>query len=311
MEKTVSNLIAKKNVSRRVFVGTSVAAGTAAILGCGSEYPDLGITSPAGYSDKDVLNLALNIEYLEAEFYLRAATGAGLAAADAGSGAGAVNGGRQVTFATAADASYAYELAQEELNHVRALRSLLGSDAVPRPSIDFTAGFATLGTAAGVASSPLDPFSDPNYFLVGAFTFEDTGVTAYRGGLALLSDPKNVAAAASVLTIEAYHAAEIRTRILQNSYSSGVSTYLTAANKISAFRASIGAGNETQIGPGSDGSATVSPNGLSVVDTTNSLGFIRSTDQILRLLYGGVTAKISSGLFFPQGLNGNIKAASA
>jgi len=311
MEKTVSNFITKKNFSRRAFVGTSVAAGTAVMMGCDSVYPDLGITNPSGYSDKDLLNLALNIEYLEAEFYLRAATGSGLAAADAGTGAGLVNGGRQVVFASPADASYAYELAQEELNHVRALRSLLGSDAVPRPAIDFTAGFAILGTTAGVAASPFDPFSDSNYFLVGAFTFEDVGVTAYRGALALLSDAKNIATSASALAIEAYHASEVRTRILQNSYSSGVTTYLTAANKISAFRASVGAGNETQIGPGSDGSATVSPNGLSAVDTTNSLGFSRSTDQILRLLYGGTTARISSGWFFPQGLNGNIKAASA
>ncbi len=66
--------------------------------------------------DSDILNFALNLEYLEAEYYLRAAFGRGLADADVtGSGiAGGVTGGRQVTFANPVIRQYAEEIARDE-----------------------------------------------------------------------------------------------------------------------------------------------------------------------------------------------------
>ncbi len=297
-------------LSRRSFLGGTAAVAALAATGCDHPVPDLGITAAAGIPEQDVLNFALNLEYLEAEFYLRAATGTGLSAADAGTGAGTVTGGAKVTFATVADTEYANEIAQEELNHVRFLRTALGGAAVSRPAIDFTAGFAGLGTAANISIAPFNPFVDGNSFLLGAFVFEDVGVTAYRGALPALTKG-NLIAASGILAIEAYHAALVRTRIYSIATTTGNTTYQTAANKISALRAQIGGGAETQIGAGSDGSSTVPANGLAALDTVNSIGFSRSTDQVLHIVYGAATVGLTKGLFFPNGLNGNIKTSNS
>ena len=304
------SLLQKDPLSRRTFLGGTAALAAAAATGCDHPVPDLGITAAATVAEADVLNFALNLEYLEAEFYLRAATGTGLSAADAGTGAGAVTGGSKVIFATAADTQYANEIAQEELNHVRFLRTALGGAAVSRPAIDFTAGFAGLGTAANIGIAPFNPFLNGNSFLLGAFVFEDVGVTAYRGAIPLLTKG-NLIAASGILAIEAYHAALVRTRVYSIATTTGDTTYQVAANRISALRAQIGGGAETQIGAGSDGSSTVPANGLAALDTVNSIGFSRNTNQVLHIVYGAATVGLAGGLFFPNGLNGNIKTSNA
>ncbi len=119
------NELFKKGVSRRSFlagVGTSVGAAAAVTFaaGCSSSSSNNGPSpnptpTPTAFTDADYLNFALNLEYLEAEFYLRAATGSGLSATDAGTNAGAVTGGAQVNFQTPAIQQYAMEIANDEL----------------------------------------------------------------------------------------------------------------------------------------------------------------------------------------------------
>jgi hypothetical protein len=291
----------RKGVSRRNFLaGVGCTAGTAAITmatGCGGSSMKTSTPTPptTTITDADILNFALNLEYLEAEFYLRAATGAGLSDTDAGSGAGAVTGGTQVTFATQAIQEYAMEIANDELAHVRFLRKALGSAAVSRPAIDLTNSFNAAAMAAGIGSS-FNPFADENSFLVGAFTFEDVGVTAYHGAAGLLTSTANLGAAAGIMATEAYHAAEIRTLI---AYLGG--NYLTYANQISALRAAAGGGNEVAI----SGSSIVAAD-------SNSIAFDRTTDQVLHIVYLNATAGVvKSGGFFPSGLNGTITATAS
>ena len=190
----------KRALSRRTFmervgIASVAVAGVSALNGC------LGGTSmAAAIPQADVLNFALNLEYLEAEFYQTAVTGSHLGSADTGAATGATTGGSKVTFADPQVANIAAEIAADELAHVRFLRTALGSAAVPKPAINL----AALGIG----------FANDSEFLTLSRAFEDTGVSAYNGAATLLSGD-NLQAAASILATEALHTGNIRLLVIQ------------------------------------------------------------------------------------------------
>ena len=334
MEKKLNNLI-DKALSRRSFIaGAGTAAATTVLVGC-SGYTTPPYTAPtptptptpSALTDADYLNFALNLEYLEAEFYLRAATGAGLTSADTGNSTSLTVGGTQVPNLMADQKNYIYEIAQNELDHVRFLRSALGSAAVAAPAIDLTNSFNAAAMAAGITSAGFSPFGSYQAFLVGAFVFEDVGVTAYHGAAGALTDKGNLSAAASILAVEAYHAAEVRTLLIADSVDRAAltatsvtpdNTYVGYANKISALRATLGGGNETMLTPLPPYSLPFDPtkympaSTIVAADTTNSIAFARTPDQVLHIVYAAATgAGLGKGGFFPSGLNGNIKVTAS
>jgi hypothetical protein len=270
--------------------------------------------TPLDIPDNDILNFALNLEYLEAEFYLYAATGKGLSSADALSGAGTTivpSGIAAVPWSSTAFANYANEIAQDELNHVRLLQAAItanGGTPVPRPAIDLTF-FAPLAVVAGITTTPtFNPFTDTNSFLIGAFVFEDVGVTAYTGAAPLITNTNILSAAAGLQATEAYHAAEIRTLLVAGATTNNDQTYVNIANKVVALRASLGGGNETMVGLYS-GSPSV---GIVAATTANAIAFSRTTDQVLHIVYGAAGgAGLAKGGFFPNGLNGTIKTTAS
>lgn len=235
----------------------------------------------ATLTDPDLLNFALNLEYLEAEFYQRAAYGHGIPVADVhGVGRlGHVTGGQKVPFKSPMLQQFANEIAGDELKHVLFLRSALGSAAVARPAIDLSSSFHALAHAAGLVgpTGVFDPFYDENSFLLGAFIFEDVGVTAYNG-------------AAPAITSKAYHAAEIRTLLYEKAL-------YAAASSISALRA-------TASGAADDQGIRVSGKANIVPADSNGLAFARTPQQVLSVVYlGGASASYG---FFPNKMNGTI-----
>ncbi|MEA2789174.1 MAG: hypothetical protein QOG73_1580 [Acetobacteraceae bacterium] len=274
--------------------GLSMAAMGAIPLLAGREAHAKGDDAESHNSkvtDADILNFALNLEYLEAEFYQRAVTGNGLTAVDTtGVGnQGTVVGGSAVPFSSSAIAQYAAEIAADELAHVRFLRTALGSAAVAEPSIDLFNSFNTAASAAGLGDS-FNPFSSDVTFLLGSYIFEDVGVTAYNGAAPLIRKKAYLAAAASILGVEAYHAATVRTLLLQMGQGAA-----TAA--ISALRAAASGAADDQ-GVLLNGVANITPT------DANALVFSRTTTQVLNIVYlGGASGNFG---FFPEGLNGAI-----
>jgi len=319
--------------SRRNFLaGAGAAAAAASLAGCSATVATLPPIST--YTDADMLNFALNLEYLEAEFYLRAATGSGLSTADAGSGAGTVNGGTKIAGLTTFQQNVLDEFAYAEQQHVRYLRAALGSAAVSRPNIDFTNGFTAIATVANSLSAasaalpalpiPFNPFASFDSFMVAAAAIEDLGVSAYVNGAVLTSNAGITAgylsAASGILGTEAYHAAFFRNMLIQNAITLGSTAYPFPLyfNRIVALMTSITLIAENALGgygTGVDTVATVGATTTTAADTTNSLGLRRSTDQVMHFLYatystlvGGTTPTngITGGGLFPNGLKGEI-----
>lgn len=274
---------------RRLVLKASLA--TLAAVGTGA-FSTLAQAQAAPITDVNILNFALNLEYLEAEFYVRAVTGAGLTAAETnGTGTqGSVTGGRQVPFVNTAVQQYAAEIAADERAHVNFLRSALGGAAVAEPAINFTAAFNALAQASGLGAT-FDPFASETNFLLGSFVFEDVGVTAYHGAARFVQNKNYLDAAAGILAVEAYHAGIIRTLIYQ-----GGTTTQNAANAISNTRAALGGGNDQ--GVTLNGVANLVPT------DANSLAFERTPSQVLNIVYAGGQANNFG--FFPNRLNGAL-----
>ncbi len=127
----------------------------------------------------EVLNFALTLEYLEAEFYQNALATRGL-----------IPGRYRAVF---------QQIGKHENAHVRTLLGALGGAALQKPRFDFT----------GRGQFP-DVFSNFRTFATVSQTFEDLGVAAYKGQAGNLQGTPVLTTALQIHSVEARHAAEVR-----------------------------------------------------------------------------------------------------
>ena len=311
MNPSLSNPALATSLGRRDFLRRSgLAAFTAAMapLALGS----LGsIFSPsraqgAALTDEDILNFALNLEYLEGEYYTKAVFGSGLA--DNGipitgtgtQGATIYPTTPKVDFTDPRVLQYATEIAEDEINHIEFIRGQLGGAAIAKPAIDLAGAFNAAAQAAGI-SAQFDPYASQAAFLLGAITLTDVGVTAYIGSSALIQSKTVLGAAGGILAAESYHDATLRTSLYAANYTDPSQFYGIALNKISDLRDSLD-------GPRDLDQGMTNPDGTSniVPADGSSILFARTAGQVLNIVYSKVGA--TSGGFFPNGVNGNIAA---
>ena len=159
-------------MSRGAFIMRG-ALVTGAVYGGGMVAPFVRqAIAQSGGGDVDIVNFALTLEYLEAEFYKQG----------------------QKLGLSGDVAKLAKQFGDEEQQHVEALSATvekLGGKAEAKPKFTF-------------------PTKDEKSFLKLAVTLEDTGVSAYNGAAPAIQSKEVLAAAGSIVQIEARHAAAIR-----------------------------------------------------------------------------------------------------
>ena len=295
-------------LGRRAFLSRAGLLGTAAAMApafAGAIFNASNANAvdlPPQGIDRDVaiLNFALQLEYLEAEYYTLADQGKTIDQVGVGidgrgtPGVTTFKPNPKVPFAVPIIQQYASEIAKDELNHVKFLRGALqaaGLTPAAKPAINLNDAWDTAAKAAGIADT-FNPFADDISFLIGAFIFEDVGVTAYHGAAPLITNKGYLKAAAGILAVEAYHAAEVRTVLLGR----GGDFAISAANKISALRAALSySGGDDQGITDASGNANIVPT------DDNSIVFSRGVNSVLNIVYGAKGA--TKGLFFPNGVN--------
>ena len=261
-----------KNFSRRGFIG-SVMAATAAAATLSSTRSAAAQTAVAP-SVIDVLNFALNLEYLEANFYLFVSTGAGLTAAQNGGGVAPENAPPKLPL-DASTLAVVNGLALDEVNHIHDLQSAitsLGGTPIAQPLINFAAN---------------GPITTQAQFLAASRQFTALGGSAYIGSAQfLVSNTAVLQTAAQILGTEGQHA--------------GAVDYLCVTQNV--------------VSPPIDAQdVPPSATSYFIADPVNALSPARNTSQVLGVAYGVSTATtvnppagVTVGGFFPNGVNGTV-----
>lgn len=261
-EKTIGSGVSRRTFGKSALSVSIVAAAGAFLTERSAEAQKL--------TDVDVLNFALNLEYLEAEFYSVAVTGkriAELGIGTSGSGKEGSTVGGAIVALDARTNTVAMHVAADEQAHVILLRAALGRAAVAKPAINLEA----LGLG----------FRNQAEFITLARAFEDVGVSAYGGAAALISNKDILTTTAQIALTEGQHAGVFRLLLRD------------AAAAVPQL-------DNLDVPP------LGSPNGRLFQVDGQGLSTKRTASQVLAIVYANANSGTGSGGFFPGGFNGTI-----
>jgi rubrerythrin len=180
VDGAVRELAADAGFGRADFLKKGALAGGGILVGgmfagefLGTAEARISTRRRSAANDVKILNFALTLEFLEAEFYEQAVT--------------------NNAFSSPLYKRFGEVVAVHEAKHVAFLSKVLGSKAVKKPKFDFQ-----------------DTVTDPAKFAATAQVLEDTGVTAYLGQVNNVKQPVVLGAAGTIATVEARHASWIR-----------------------------------------------------------------------------------------------------
>ncbi|CAI8610811.1 unnamed protein product [Vicia faba] len=268
-------------------------------------------TNETTKSDIDLLEFALNLEYLEAEFFLYGATGNGLDVVAPGLAQGGPPPiGARMASLDPFTKDVISQFGLQEIGHLRVIKSVV--KGFPRPLLNISKeSFAKVMDDAfgNPLRPPFDAYANSINYLLASYIIPYVGLTGYVGASSNLQDPTFKKLVASLLGIEAGQDAVIRTLLYERRKLRVLPYRITVeefTNRISMLRNKLGnngikdEGLEVPIMQGAEGKIS----GNILAGDEYSTSYSRTPVEILRIVYGG-NESVPGG-FYPKGADGNI-----
>ncbi|KAL2610092.1 hypothetical protein R1flu_028665 [Riccia fluitans] len=276
--------------------------------------------------DIDLTAFALNLEYLEAEFFLFAAYGYGLdkqAPYLTGGGPPPIGGQKANLDPVVRD--IVGQMGLQEVGHIRAIKRSIGPAAFPRPKLDISkATWAKIvDTALNTTLEPqFDPYANSINYMLASYAIPYVGLTGYVGANPQLVGKAAKKLVAGLLGVESGQDAIIRTWLYERKDEKvepyGVTVAL-ATDAISKLRNDLDHQGLTVLKKGPvpyviDDEGLTVPRSLGAEKATtgnilsadaDSLAYGRTPEQILSIIYSSGDPRKPGG-FYPAGARGNI-----
>ncbi|KAL3508201.1 hypothetical protein ACH5RR_033583 [Cinchona calisaya] len=270
-------------------------------------------TSNISQADTDLLEFPLNLEYLEAEFFLWGSLGYGLdTVAPELTGNGPSPIGARIAFLDPLIRDIITQFAFQEVGHLRAIKNTVAG--FPRPLLNLSReSFASvMNKALGWNLwPPFDPYANDINYLIASYVIPYVGLTGYVGANPKLNSTTAKRLVAGLLGVESGQDAVIRTLLYERALVRVLPYGITVAeftDRISNLRDNLG-----NAGVRDEGILLANPNdgaegrirGNVLAGDKYSLAYGRTPEEILRIVYGTGNENKTGGLF-PNGADGRI-----
>ncbi|XWS53482.1 hypothetical protein CRYUN_Cryun10bG0005000 [Craigia yunnanensis] len=263
-------------------------------------------------SDVRLLEFPLNLEYLEAEFFLFGALGHGLdkVAPNLTMGGPSPIGAKKANL-DALTKDVILQFAYQEVGHLKAIKKTV--KGFPRPQLDLSASsFAkVIDRAFGKPlEPPFDPYANSINYLIASYLIPYVGLTGYVGANPKLQGAISKRLVAGLLGVESGQDAVIRGLLYEHALENVNPYKIIVAeftNRISGLRNRLGHAGQKDEGLivpvtfGAEGKVI----GNLLAGDKFSVAFDRTPEEILRIVYGSGNESVPGG-FYPKGANGRI-----
>ncbi|XP_060219201.1 ferritin-like catalase Nec2 [Lycium barbarum] len=281
-----------------------------AINTCPSGYPEKGMA--VDKEDIDKMQFPVNLEFLEAEYFLWATYGYGLdvAAPKLAMGGPPPIGARRANLDPLTKNIF-MEFANQEVGHLRALNSTVG--VFPRPLLDLSAkNFGKIfDEAFGYKLiPPFDPYRDSLSYMLSCYVIPYVGLVGYVGTNPNINGYETKRLLAGLLGVESGQDAVIRMYLYERAaqfvfpYKHTVADFTSRISELRNKLAKCGNKDEGIFVPPQLGAENRTISNVLSADF-NSLSYKRTPAEILRIVYGSGDEHVPGG-FYPNGANGRI-----
>ncbi|XXG84215.1 hypothetical protein AAC387_Pa10g1778 [Persea americana] len=269
-------------------------------------------TVPIYPEDVELLRFALNLEHLEAEFFLFAALGYGLdsIAPELAMGGPPPIGAKKANLDEVTRRIIA-EFGYQEVGHLRAIKSTVGG--FPRPLLDLSAkNFAKLFDHAFESPlvPPFDPYLNSLNYVLASYVIPYVGLVAYVGTNPNINGYQSKRLLAGLLGVESGQDAVIRTVLYEQAeevvhpYNYTVAEFTNRISNLRNELAMCGIKDEGLIVPKKLGAENRTTSNI-LSANVDSISYARTPAEILRIVYG-TGNEHNPGGFLPKGGNGAV-----